>query len=249
MRSKLGAFGCLVVVAGVIAGAGSSSSSSSSSSTPGVTATSITIGSHQPLTGVAAPGYSEIAPAANAYFKYVNNRGGVFGRKINFIYKDDGYNPTNTVTVVRQLVLQDNVFAIFDGLGTPTHTKVVGFLNSSHVPDLFVASGCPCWDNGSTQPYTFGWLPNYTIEGKILGQYIKQHFRRQEGRRSLPERRLRQRRPRRSQGRASPRTRLSPPSRIEPTNTVIAPQVTAIQQPAHRCRSTSPCRRSRRSDS
>jgi ABC-type branched-subunit amino acid transport system substrate-binding protein len=228
MRSKLGVFGCLVVVAGVIAGCGSSSSSSSSSSTPGVTATSITIGSHQPLTGVAAPGYSEIAPAANAYFKYVNNRGGVFGRKINFIYKDDGYNPTNTVTVVRQLVLQDNVFAIFDGLGTPTHTKVVGFLNSSHVPDLFVASGCPCWDNGSTQPYTFGWLPNYTIEGKILGQYIKQHFAGKKvgvlyqnddfgngGLAGLKD--------------ELPANQIVTAQPYEPTNTVIAPQVTAIQ--------------------
>jgi len=73
-------------------------------------------------------------------------------------------------------VLQDNVFGIFEGLGTPTHTKVVGFLNAEKVPDMFVASGCPCWDNGSTQPYTFGWQPNYTIEGKILGQYLKQHF-------------------------------------------------------------------------
>jgi branched-chain amino acid transport system substrate-binding protein len=73
-------------------------------------------------------------------------------------------------------VLQDKVFGIFEGLGTPTHTKVVGFLNSSKVPDMFVASGCPCWDDGTAQPYTFGWQPNYTIEGKILGQYIKQHF-------------------------------------------------------------------------
>jgi ABC-type branched-subunit amino acid transport system substrate-binding protein len=78
--------------------------------------------------------------------------------------------------VVHQLVLQENVFGIFEGLGTPTHTKVVGFLNSSKVPDMFVASGCPCWDTGTTQPYTFGWQPNYTIEGKILGRYIKEHF-------------------------------------------------------------------------
>jgi ABC-type branched-subunit amino acid transport system substrate-binding protein len=151
-------------------------SSSSSSSAPGVTATSITFGSHQPLTGPAAPGYSEIAPASQAYFNYVNAHGGVFGRKIHLNYKDDGYNPTNTVNVIHQLILQDKVFGIFEGLGTPTHTKVVSFLNAEKVPDLFVASGCPCWDNGSAQPYTFGWQPNYTIEGKILGQYIKQHF-------------------------------------------------------------------------
>jgi ABC-type branched-subunit amino acid transport system substrate-binding protein len=128
------------------------------------------------LTGPAAPGYSEIAPASQAFFDYVNAHGGVYGRKIHLIIKDDAYNPTETVTVVHQLVLQDNVFGIFEGLGTPTHTKVVGFLNASKVPDIFVASGCPCWDNGASQPYTFGWQPNYTIEGKILGQYIKQHF-------------------------------------------------------------------------
>jgi ABC-type branched-subunit amino acid transport system substrate-binding protein len=151
-------------------------SSSSSSSAPGVSATSITFGTHQPLTGPAAPGYSEIAPASQAFFKYLNAQGGIYGRKINLIIKDDAYNPTQTVNVVHQLVLQNNVFGIFEGLGTPTHTKVVSFLNSSKVPDVFVASGCPCWDNGSSQPYTYGWQPNYTIEGKILGQYIKQHF-------------------------------------------------------------------------
>ncbi|MBV9415702.1 MAG: ABC transporter substrate-binding protein, partial [Solirubrobacterales bacterium] len=80
------------------------------------------------------------------------------------------------VNVVHQLVLQSNVFGIFEGLGTPTHTKVVSYLNAEKIPDLFVASGCPCWDNASSQPYTFGWQTQYTIEGKILGQYIKQHF-------------------------------------------------------------------------
>ncbi len=169
----LAAVSTTAIFALVVAGCGSSSSSSS---TPGVTANSITFGTHQPLTGPAAPGYSEIAPASQAFFNYVNAHGGVFGRKIHLIIKDDAYNPANTVTVVHQLVLQSKVFGIFEGLGTPTHTKVVGFLNASKVPDLFVASGCPCWDKGTAQPETFGWQPNYTIEGKILGQYIKQHF-------------------------------------------------------------------------
>jgi ABC-type branched-subunit amino acid transport system substrate-binding protein len=177
LNRRLPAAGAAVAtVALVLAGCGSSSSGSGSSGAPGVSATSITFGTHTPLTGAAAPGYSEIAPASQAYFNYVNAHGGVFGRKIHLIIKDDGYNPTNTVNVVHQLVLQNNVFGIFEGLGTPTHTKVVPFLNASKVPDMFVASGCPCWDNGTTQPETFGWQPNYTIEGKILGQYIKQHF-------------------------------------------------------------------------
>jgi branched-chain amino acid transport system substrate-binding protein len=171
------ATGLLVVACGSSSGSSSGGSSGSGgSSAPGVTASSITFGSHQPLTGPAAPGYSEIAPASQAFFDYVNAHGGVFGRKLHLTYKDDAYNPTNTVNVVHQLVLQDHVFGIFEGLGTPTHTKVVSYLNASKVPDLFVASGCACWDDGSKQPYTFGWQPNYTIEGKILGQYIKQHF-------------------------------------------------------------------------
>jgi ABC-type branched-subunit amino acid transport system substrate-binding protein len=78
--------------------------------------------------------------------------------------------------VVHQLVLQDNVFAIFNGLGTPTHLAVVKYLNGAKVPDLFVASGCDCWNNPSTYPYTFGWQLDYVREGKILGAYIKQHF-------------------------------------------------------------------------
>ncbi len=168
--------GTAALATAVVVAVAACGSSSSSGSAPGVTATSITFGTHQPLTGPAAPGYSEIAAASQAYFNYVNANGGVFGRKIQLIIKDDAYNPTNTVNVVHQLALQSHVFGIYEGLGTPTHTKVVGFLNASKIPDLFVASGCPCWDNGTTQPYTFGWQPNYTIEGKILGQYIKQHF-------------------------------------------------------------------------
>jgi ABC-type branched-subunit amino acid transport system substrate-binding protein len=157
-------------------GSSSSSSNANTASAPGVTSTTVTIGSTQPLTGPAAPGYSEIAPAANAYFKYVNAHGGVFGRKITYTYLDDQYNPTSTTSQTRQLVLQDKVFAMFQALGTPTHLAVVNYLNSEKVPDLFVASGCNCWNNLSQYPQTFGWQPNYTIEGKILGQYIVQKF-------------------------------------------------------------------------
>ena len=157
-------------------GSGSSSSAALTASAPGITATTITIGSHQPLTGPAAPGYSEIAPASAAYFAYVNAHGGVNGRKIVYKYLDDGYNPTTTASVVRQLVLQDNVYAIFDGLGTPTHLAVESFLNAQKVPDVFVASGCDCWNQPATAPETFGWQLDYIREGKILGQYVAKHF-------------------------------------------------------------------------
>lgn len=153
-----------------------SSSGGGSSNAPGVTSTTITIGSTQPLTGPAAPGYSEIAPAAQAFFNYVNDNGGVNGRKVTLKYLDDAYNPTQTVTQTKQLVLQDKVFGLVGALGTPTHTKVVDYLNSERVPDLFVASGCICWDDPSKHPYTFGWQPDYTVEGKILGDYISKNF-------------------------------------------------------------------------
>ncbi len=171
-----------VVVAACSSGGGSSSSSSSGSSSkltasaPGITATTITIGSHQPLTGPAAPGYDEISPASNAYFQYVNAHGGIYGRKIVYKVLNDQYDPTITSTDVHQLVLQDNAYAIFDGLGTPTHLAVVKYLNSSKIPDVFVASGCECWNATSTAPYTTGWQIDYVREGKILGNYIKQHF-------------------------------------------------------------------------
>ncbi len=171
---------CTGIAAVLVAACGSSNggtgSTSNQASAPGITPTSVTIGSTQPLTGPAAPGYSEIAPAADAYFKYVNAHSGVFGRSINFKFLDDGYNPTNTASLTRQLVLQDQVYAMFDALGTPTHLAVVDYLNQQKVPDLFVASGCNCWNNVSAHPYTFGWQPDYTIEGKILGDYVKRTY-------------------------------------------------------------------------
>jgi ABC-type branched-subunit amino acid transport system substrate-binding protein len=143
----------------------------------GVTEDTITIGSHYPLTGVAAPGYSEIPTGVEAYFNYVNANGGVYDREIEWIYRDDAYNPTNTSQVVNQLVLEDEVFAIMGGLGTPTHSAVVDFLNSEGVPDLFVASGSLTWgDDPETNPYTFGWQTDYMSEGKIIGQYIAEEF-------------------------------------------------------------------------
>jgi ABC-type branched-subunit amino acid transport system substrate-binding protein len=101
----------------------------------------------------------------------------VHGRKLKMIIRDDGYNPVNTVKVTKQLVLQDKVFAILGGLGTPTHTKVVDYLNAAKVPDIFVSSGCRCWDDVEKHPYTFGWQPDYLVEGKILGQYIAENFK------------------------------------------------------------------------
>ncbi|GIJ31050.1 ABC transporter substrate-binding protein [Micromonospora sediminimaris] len=140
---------------------------------PGVTDSEIVVGTHMPLTGPASAGYSKIAPATKAYFDYVNANGGVHGRKITYKIMDDGYNPATTQQVVRQLVLQDKVFAILNGLGTPTHTGVLDFLHTNRVPDLFVASGSRSWDQPDRYPNTFGFNPDYTVEGKILANHVK----------------------------------------------------------------------------
>lgn len=147
--------------------------SNSSSDTPGVTDSEIVVGTHMPLTGPAAAGYSKIAPATKAYFDFVNANGGINGRKITYKIMDDTYNPATTQQVVRQLVLQDKVFAILNGLGTPTHTGVLDFLKTNRVPDLFVASGSRSWNQPDKYPGTFGFNPDYTVEGKILATYVK----------------------------------------------------------------------------
>ncbi|HET6483338.1 MAG TPA: ABC transporter substrate-binding protein [Actinoplanes sp.] len=170
----------LVLAAVLLAAAGCSNSDdgsgSSSANTPGVTDTEIVVGTHMPLTGPAAAGYSKIAPATKAYFDYVNANGGVHGRKITYKIMDDGYNPANTQQVVRQLVLQDKVFAILNGLGTPTHSGVLDFLKTNRVPDLFVASGSRSWNQPDKYPGTFGFNPDYTVEGKILATHVREKF-------------------------------------------------------------------------
>ncbi|OLB66852.1 MAG: ABC transporter substrate-binding protein [Actinobacteria bacterium 13_2_20CM_2_72_6] len=165
-----------VVLVAAGAACSSGSSKSPSASAPGVTATEILVGTHQPLTGPAAAGYSKISAATKAYFAHVNANGGVNGRKITYKIMDDGYNPANTQQVVRQLVLQDKVFAILGGLGTPTHTGVLDFLNTNKVPDLFVASGSLSWNQPSKYPNTFGYNPDYTLEGKVLANYVQANF-------------------------------------------------------------------------
>lgn len=179
MNRRLRAGALLTVLAMGVGAAGCGSSGGGAGNqefAPGVTATTVTVGGHLPLTGPAAPGFRDIAPALKAYFDYVNDRGGVNGRKIIYDYKDDAYNPATTVDVVHKLVDQEKVFAVLAGLGTPTHTKVVDYLNSQKVPDLFVASGCTCWDSPATHPYTFGWSPDYVREGKVLGTYVTSAF-------------------------------------------------------------------------
>lgn len=140
---------------------------------PGVTDTEIVLGTTQPLTGPAAPGYSKISAAMQAYFDFVNDGGGVNGRTITLKVEDDAYNPSQTATKTRKLILEDKVFALVGSLGTPTHTSVIDFINQSQVPDLFVSSGSLSWNQPEKYPYTFGWQLDYATEGKILADHVQ----------------------------------------------------------------------------
>ena len=156
---------------------GGGDAAAATASETGITETSVTIGATFPLTGVAAPGYSEIPTGTQAYFDYVNAAGGVHGRQIDYIVRDDGYNPTTTSQVTNEFVFKDGVFAMLSALGTPTHRAVVDFLNGEKVPDLLVASGSRQWgDDPEAKPYTFGWQPDYEIEGKIVGEWVAQNM-------------------------------------------------------------------------
>ena len=170
----------IVAIAGITALAAGlaacSTPQAAAEDTPGVTEETVTIGAHAPLTGPAAAGYASISAAASAYFAYLNENGGVHGREIEYIVKDDGYNPANTLTVVRELVQQDEVFAIVNGLGTPTHSAVLDFLNQNEVPDLFVASGSTSWNQPKKYPYTFGFNADYIVEGGALAQYAQDEY-------------------------------------------------------------------------
>ncbi|WP_298181694.1 ABC transporter substrate-binding protein [Saccharomonospora sp.] len=170
------------VLAGLVAsmvlsacGAGGRPDAEAGGTEIGVTEDTVTVGAHFPLTGVAAPGYSEIPTGTKAYFDFVNAQGGVHGRTIEYLYKDDAYNPTNTSQVTNELVLSDEIFAMVGGLGTPTHSAVLDFLHDNEVPDLFVSSGSLLWDQPDRYPGTFGWQSDYEIEGKILGKYLAEN--------------------------------------------------------------------------
>jgi branched-chain amino acid transport system substrate-binding protein len=145
---------------------------------PGVTETEIKLGSHKPLSGPAAS-YGIIAKGEQAYFDYVNEElGGVCGRDIVLKTEDDMYTPSRTVEAVRRLTEDEEVFAIFGGLGTAAHAAVYKELNEQGVPDFYVASGSNVWvEDPQTNRFTFGAFPSYlTQEGPVMGEFIAESF-------------------------------------------------------------------------
>jgi ABC-type branched-subunit amino acid transport system substrate-binding protein len=142
----------------------------------GVTATEIKIGHTNPYSGNASA-YGTIGKTIAAYFKKVNDEGGVNGRKINFISYDDGYSPPKTVEMVRKLVEQDQVAFVFQTLGTPPNTAIQKYLNQQKVPQLFVATGATKWNDPKNFPWTMGYQPNYQTEGRVYAAYALSHVK------------------------------------------------------------------------
>jgi branched-chain amino acid transport system substrate-binding protein len=137
----------------------------------GASDTEIKIGHTNPYSGPASA-YGQIGKAIEAYFKMVNDKGGINGRKVTFISYDDGYSPPKTVEMVRKLVEEDKVLFVFQTLGTPSNTAIHKYLNAKKVPQLFVATGASVWGKPKEFPWTMGWQPDYVTEGVIYAKHI-----------------------------------------------------------------------------
>jgi len=138
---------------------------------PGVTDTEIKIGSTNPYSGPASA-YGVIGRAESAYFKMINDQGGINGRKINFISLDDGYSPPRTVEQVRKLVEQEQVLFLAGTLGTPPNSAIHKYVNAKGVPHIFVNTGATKWGDPKNFPWTMGFNINYQAEGRIYANFI-----------------------------------------------------------------------------
>jgi branched-chain amino acid transport system substrate-binding protein len=141
----------------------------------GASDTEIKIGQTVPFSGPASA-YASIGKTQAAYFKMINDQGGVNGRKINLIQYDDAYSPPKAVEQVRKLVESDEVLLTFQIIGTPSNAAVQKYLNAKKIPQLFAATGASKFTDPKNFPWTMGFNPNYFVEGRIYGQYIlKEH--------------------------------------------------------------------------
>jgi ABC-type branched-subunit amino acid transport system substrate-binding protein len=146
-------------------------------SDPGVSATEIVLGMQLPQSGAASPGYNKVDDAMRGYFDYVNSKGGIYGRKVRLVVKDDQYKAGLTVSSASSLINKDKVFAFIGSVGTQTHISVIGDINRRGIPDLFVNSGYSgFYTNPKTYPTTFGGLGTYVVESKIVGKYLKDTY-------------------------------------------------------------------------
>src|SRR3569833_2314546 len=141
----------------------------------GASDTEIKVGQTMPFSGPASA-YSSIGKTQAAYFKMINDQGGVNGRKINLIQYDDAYSPPKAVEQVRKLVESDEVLLTFQLLGAPSNAAVQKYLSSKKVPQLFAATGASKFTDPKNFPWTMGFNPNYFVEGRIYGQYVLKNY-------------------------------------------------------------------------
>jgi branched-chain amino acid transport system substrate-binding protein len=165
------AAGCDKKKAGGEGGPGAADKGGGDSTAPGVTATEIKIGQTMPYSGPASA-YSVIGKTESAYFKWLNAKGGVNGRKINLVSLDDGYSPPKAVEQVHKLVENEGVAFLFNTLGTPSNTAIQKYLNDKKIPQLFVATGADKWGDPEHFPWTMGWQPSYRTEAQIYAKYL-----------------------------------------------------------------------------
>ena len=168
---------------------------------PGASDTEIKLGNTMPYSGPASA-YGAIGKAETAYFAMINEQGGINGRKIDFISRDDGYSPPKTVEVVRQLVEEDHVLALFKTLGTPPNSAIRGYLNDNKVPQLFVATGANKWNDPKAVSLDHGLAAQLPNRGAHLRPLHPQERAERQDRRALSERRFRQGLPDRPAARA-----------------------------------------------
>jgi ABC-type branched-subunit amino acid transport system substrate-binding protein len=144
----------------------------------GVTSTQIKLGMTVPMTGTASLGYNKIPGAAKAYFDYLNENGGIYGRKITLVVKDDRYVPTEAVSKTNELILKDKVMALLAPLGTANVKAVASSVNPARrgIPVMFVNTGFSGFADAKKYPTTYAVLPSYVMEAKIMGEYIKENF-------------------------------------------------------------------------
>jgi len=145
---------------------------------PGISPTTIKLGITLPLTGAASPGYNKIPAAMQAYFNYINDNGGVNGRKVQLVVKDDSYVPTLAVAKTNDLILKDKVFATVGQLGTANNEAIASSVNLGRrgIPSLFINTGFSGFANSAKYPTTYPILASYVMEAKIMAQYIKENF-------------------------------------------------------------------------
>ena len=142
---------------------------------PGASDTEIKIGNIMPYSGPLSA-YAQIGRTEAAFFRMINEQGGINGRKINFISYDDAFSPPKTVEQARKLVESDEVLLIFQSLGTPTNNAIQKYMDQKKVPQLFVATGATKFGDPKNFPWTMGWQPTYQTEGRIYAKYILQNF-------------------------------------------------------------------------